>query len=64
MLKRIGKYYSHLCFGLASLMADTYIFFHLNYLDSPEVTPLPPRLKSQLKQSKDCFFFFICKTFL
>ncbi|KRL70658.1 hypothetical protein B8W96_11525 [Lentilactobacillus parakefiri] len=23
-------------------MAGTYVFFHLNYLDSPEVTPPPP----------------------
>ncbi len=39
---RIAVYYQHLCFGIASLAAGIYVFFHLNFLDNPEVTPPPP----------------------
>lgn len=42
MLKRIEKYYSHLCFGVFTLLAGIYVSFHLGYLDDPRVTPPPP----------------------
>lgn len=42
MLKLIGKFYSHFCFGVFTLLAGIYVAFHLGYLDDPRVTPPPP----------------------
>lgn len=42
MLKTVGEYYAHFCFGVFTLLAGIYVFFHLGYLDDPRVTPPPP----------------------
>lgn len=42
MLERLNNYYAQICIGLANAMVGIYILRHVNYLDSPTVTPPPP----------------------
>ncbi|ANK60016.1 hypothetical protein [Loigolactobacillus backii] len=40
--KRLSKEYFHLAYGVFTLIGGIYVFFHLNYLDNPQITPPPP----------------------